>query len=311
LPYSAHISAFSINDNCVEVKVSANTAPGEPGVVEVTPRTGYVTIVNETRTTQSDQSSLSVGRSAGSNTIVLSGTVSGYDSPKAFAVTVHKPPLYGATMFKEVLETRGIAVRGTIRVINEDQRSRATRGRVLVSHSSPPLSAIINLVNKRSHNLSAELLLRTLGAVYYGKGTTRNGVLAVEETLQRSGVVPEEIRIRDGSGLSRLSMVTPSQIVDLLEFMYHQPVFPHFYDSLPIAGVDGSLAVRMVGTKAEKRVRAKTGSSTHVSSLSGYVRKDDGEMIAFAILTNNNPKPILEIRRLQDALCEWLSAPHE
>lgn len=306
-PYSAQISAFSINDNCVELKVSANSASGEPGLVEVVPKTGYVTIVNQTMTTESDQSSLTVGRRAGSNTIVVSGTVSFSDSPRTLMVTVHRPSLYGATVLKETLASKGIIVHGRISAIDENHGSYEAKGRVLASYGSPPLTVIVDHINKRSHNLSAELLLRTLGAVCYGKGSARNGVRVIEETLQRAGVVPEEIRILDGSGLSRLSLVTPTQMVNLLEFVYHQPVFTYFYDSLPIAGVDGTLGSRMVGTAAEKNVRAKTGSATHIGCLSGYLRRKDGEMIAFSVMTNNNLRAPSETGKPQDAFCEWLS----
>jgi D-alanyl-D-alanine carboxypeptidase/D-alanyl-D-alanine-endopeptidase (penicillin-binding protein 4) len=126
------------------------------------------------------------------------------------------------------------------------------------------------------------------------------------ETLERAGVITDEVTIRDGSGLSRLSLVTPVQIVNLLEFMYHHPAFSSFFNSLPVAGADGTLSARMAGTCAEGNVRAKTGFSTHNGSLSGYVRKKDGEMVAFSMLTNNNPRDPSEIRRLQDSFCAWL-----
>lgn len=307
LAYSAQISAFSINDNCVELRVAANAKAGEPGLVEVIPRTSYVTIMNRTLTTQSNQSSVMISRQVGSNNIILSGAISALDSPKRLTITVHEPSLYGATVLKEVLESKGITVRGIARMIDRDQAPSEPIGRILVSHRSPPLSDIIGHINKQSHNLSAELLFRTLGAVYYGKGSTRNSARVMQETLERAGIVPEQIAIWDGSGLSRLSMVTPQQVVNLLEFMYHQPVFAYFYNSFPVAGVDGTLATRMVGTSAANNVRAKTGSSTHTGCLSGYLKRRNGEMIAFSMMTNNNSKPPFEIRQIQDSLCEWLS----
>jgi serine-type D-Ala-D-Ala carboxypeptidase/endopeptidase (penicillin-binding protein 4) len=308
--YSAQISAFSINDNCVELRVTASNNEGEPGIVEVMPRTRYVTIVNLTRTIKSSPSSIAISRKAGSNTVIVSGTISSLDCPKRLSVTVHGPSLYGATVLKEVLESKGIIVRGAARIVDDDALPKQGE-RVLISSSSPPLSVIISHINKPSHNLSAELLFRTLGAVYRGKGTTRNGARVMQETLEQAGIIPEEISIWDGSGLSRLSMVTPLQVVNLLEFMYHHPGFAYFYNSLPVAGVDGTLAARMVGTSAENNVRAKTGSSTHIGSLSGYVKKKDGEMLAFSILTNNNPKMPFEIRKLQDFFAVWLCGLEE
>lgn len=304
--YSAQISAFSIYDNCVEVKVSAGPKGGDPGIVEVMPRTSYVLIVNRTQTEETGKSSITISRQPGSNVITISGTVSFLDVPKEFVITVHEPAYYGATVLKEVLESKGISVHGRLRTAAENEEPPDVQGRLIVSTTSPPLSVIIRHINKPSHNLSAELLFRTLGAVYYGKGTTDNGSKVLVETLERAGIIPEEIHFRDGSGLSRLSMVTPRQIVNLLELMYHHPAFAFFYNSLPVGGVDGTLATRMIGTCAEDNVRAKTGSATHISCLSGYIRKMDGEMLAFSILTNNNPLIPLEIRKLQDSFCVWL-----
>lgn len=304
--YSAQISAFSVNDNCIELAVMADSKEGQPGVVEVTPRTNYVRVINETRTAGAGRSSVGVSRQRGTNDIVVSGTISPLDGPKKFLLTVHGPGLFGGTLLKEVLTSKGIVVRGNAGIANDSEVVPRNDELLLVSHVSLPLSTIISHVNKASHNLSAELLFRTLGAVYYGKGTSPNGTRVMLETLERAGVIAEEIAIRDGSGLSRLSMVTPFQIVDLLEFMYHQPAFIYFYNSLPVAGADGTLSVRMAGTCAEGRVRAKTGFSTHTGSLSGYVKIKDGEMLAFSMLTNNNPYAPSEIRKLQDSFCVWL-----
>lgn len=305
-PYSAQISAFSINDNCIGLQVAANSKEGEPGMLEIIPKTGYVTIVNRTRTIEGAESSIMITRRAGSNTIIVSGTVSARDCPKRFDITVHEPASYGAAVLKEVLESRGIIVRGRCRIVDGDQGGSKEDGELLLTFVSPPLSVIISRINKPSHNLSAELLFRTLGAAYHGKGTAGNGSRIMLETLERAGINPEEISIRDGSGLSRLSMTTPEQVVNLLEYMYHQPTFAHFYNSLPIAGMDGTLAARMVGTCAEDNVRAKTGSLTNIGSLSGYVRNKNGEMLAFSILTNNNPGRPFQIRELQDSFCVWL-----
>ena len=79
----------------------------------------------------------------------------------------------------------------------------------------------------------------------------------------------------------RLNLVTPKQIVSLLNFMYQHKYYLPFYNSLPIAGVDGSLANRMKGSKAENNVRAKTGFIGYARSLSGYVNTGDNEPCRF------------------------------
>jgi serine-type D-Ala-D-Ala carboxypeptidase/endopeptidase (penicillin-binding protein 4) len=109
--------------------------------------------------------------------------------------------------------------------------------------------------------------------------------------------------IEDGSGLSRMNLVSPEGIVSLLAFMYRQPDFRAFHDSLPQAGREGTLARRMRFTEAEGQVRAKTGTLTYHINLSGYITVPDGEVLAFAIMNNNSVCPRQEVRRIQDEIC--------
>ena len=108
----------------------------------------------------------------------------------------------------------------------------------------------------------------------------------------------------DGSGLSPLNMVTPRQIIDLLKYMYtNKKVFIDYFNSLPIAGVDGTLGKRLKNTTAENVVRAKTGFISHVRSLSGYALTGDKEPIAFTMVANNFSVPVKLAENLQDLVC--------
>ena len=104
------------------------------------------------------------------------------------------------------------------------------------------LSEIIKVINKNSQNFFAEQLLKTIGLEKMGFGSASNGITACKEIFSEIGLNTENIIMVDGSGLSHLNMVTPRQIVDLLKYMYsNKKVYADFYNSLPIAGVDGSL----------------------------------------------------------------------
>jgi D-alanyl-D-alanine carboxypeptidase/D-alanyl-D-alanine-endopeptidase (penicillin-binding protein 4) len=112
------------------------------------------------------------------------------------------------------------------------------------------------------------------------------------------------VAVRDGSGLSRHDYVTPRALVRVLDAMRRHPEFRAFYDALPVAGVDGTIAGRMRGTPAERNVRAKTGTVDKARSLSGYVTTADGEMLLFSLLSNNHTVPT----RLVDATVDTLVA---
>jgi D-alanyl-D-alanine carboxypeptidase/D-alanyl-D-alanine-endopeptidase (penicillin-binding protein 4) len=179
--------------------------------------------------------------------------------------------------------------------------------KVLASYESPPLSEIIKVINKRSQNFYAEQVFRTLGKIFGGEGSTQKSVEVVKNALAQMGIAPESISIYDGSGLSRLNLVTPFQILTLLNYMYRHEYFSYFYESLPIAGVDGTLETRMRKTKAQGNVRAKTGYVQYTRSLSGYVKTIDGELVAFAMMVNNYLVPVSTANMVQDIVCQRLA----
>jgi D-alanyl-D-alanine carboxypeptidase/D-alanyl-D-alanine-endopeptidase (penicillin-binding protein 4) len=120
-------------------------------------------------------------------------------------------------------------------------------------------------------------------------------------------VPPGSVVAYDGSGLSRMNLVMPVALVSLLEYMYRHEHFPYFLASLPVAGLDGTLRERMRGTPAEGKVRAKTGSMTHVMNMSGYMKGREGGIYAFSILMNNYSGPAEPVKRLQDSLLARLA----
>ena len=128
----------------------------------------------------------------------------------------------------------------------------------------------------------------------------------VLESLAAMGIPPDSLAIYDGSGLSRLNLITPGEVV-LLDYMAHHPYFAYFSQSLPVAGVDGtptsgckSSGLRRAG------VRAKTGTLSHTVSLSGYLPDCKGRLLAFSIMSNNFLGPSAEVRLLQDTMAERL-----
>src|SRR5260370_29653783 len=116
---------------------------------------------------------------------------------------------------------------------------------VLAEHVSVPLGEAVKLINKISQNLHTEMLLRTV-ARQSGIWATDDDLMKVPQDFYASaGISPDDVVQSDASGLSRHDLVTPRAIVALLEFARNQPWFQTYYDSLPVAGVDGTLEDRM------------------------------------------------------------------
>lgn len=162
-----------------------------------------------------------------------------------------------------------------------------SRMRALFSIHSPPLREILPALEKPSQNQIAEILYKTLGLEKTGVGSADSGRVVVERQLAAWGVQPDGYLIRDGSGLSRYGYLSPETLVRVLDRIRADTAFQLFYNALPIAGVDGSLERRMLGTAAVGRVHAKTGSVANARSLSGYALTADNHTVIFSLLANN------------------------
>ncbi|HEX9740232.1 MAG TPA: D-alanyl-D-alanine carboxypeptidase, partial [Ignavibacteriaceae bacterium] len=136
-----------------------------------------------------------------------------------------------------------------------------------------------------------------------GYGTTENGIEAVSNVLKEMGINPEGLVMADGSGVSQLNLISPRHFINVLSYMFNNDYFIPFYNSLPIAGIDGTLGTRMKGTRAENLVRAKTGYLAYGRSLSGYAYTGDNEPVAFSIIANNFTVPVKLAENIQDLVC--------
>ncbi len=112
----------------------------------------------------------------------------------------------------------------------------------------------------------------------------------------------------DGSGLSRADLVTADTTLQLLTYMNRHRFSVAFRDSLPVAGVDGTLRNRMKGTPAQGNVRAKTGTLGTATSLSGYVLSAAGERLVFSLMINNPPRDANPRADFTDAVAVLLAS---
>jgi D-alanyl-D-alanine carboxypeptidase/D-alanyl-D-alanine-endopeptidase (penicillin-binding protein 4) len=166
---------------------------------------------------------------------------------------------------------------------------------------------VITYMNKVSNNHSAITVFKVFGAKHKSPpGSLNKGGKAVIDFLTSIGIDRNSYEILEGSGLTRYNMVTSDVLIRLLKYMYDQEdLFNYFYKSLSIAGVDGTLRKRMIGTEAEGNVHAKTGTLNSVTTLSGYAISRDNELIIFYIAMNGFKRGNTNFyRQRQDDICE-------
>ncbi len=302
--YSAQPSALSFNDNCVDLTIQPASVIGQPVNILANPDINYLRIINRATTSKIDSSAhLRFDRERAQNIAEVSGFMPINAKPHTESISVEKPGLYFLKTLRTVLQHQGIQVSGDIILKN----TRVAVSDRIFTHYSAPLPELISITNKVSHNLFAEQFVKTLGAVYAGEGSYAAGAGVVADWLHSIGIAPNEFISVDGSGLSRKNYISPFGTATLLRWMYRQGHFSDYYESLPIAGVDGSLKRRMRQTRAQGNVHAKTGYVGHVRSLSGYVSNPEKRMFVFSILVNNYSVPTAYINTLQDKICILLS----
>jgi serine-type D-Ala-D-Ala carboxypeptidase/endopeptidase (penicillin-binding protein 4) len=305
--YATQSSALSFADNVVSVSVAPNAQPGSRPFVAVIPETDYIEKENTAITILSDDTTyepLTISREMGGNEVTITGEIPKGSKAVLEQITVESPALYAGTVYKEELEYAGITVTGgvlTSRELKEKlQYNSLSR---LGSVQSPPITDIIKVMNKRSNNFFAEQLFRTVAKESGGKGDWKTGADAAKKYLALIGAGDDRFAITDGSGLSRMNIVTPEGILTILRTMQRDgKLYPPFLESLPIMGRDGTLSERLKGTAAEGKVFAKTGGMTGVRSIAGYFTNADGEQFAFCIIANNYTCPTKEITMLQDQM---------
>ena len=308
--YAAHLSALSLNDNCVDVLARPGRHVLDSVFVFLVPETRYVSLDNEGVTGDSSQAqTLKISRRwmTCENVITVRDTLPQSVPAYEIHINIENPTLYAATVFSEMLKKNGIQWNGQI------LRGQAPAfPETLAVHQSHPLRAVVENTNKISDNLSAELLLKTVGAVQGGEpGTAAKGIRALQNFLQQMGIDSTSYYVVDGSGVSRYDVITADLLVRLLTAMYGDfSVRSEYLTSLPIAGVDGTIQNRMKGTAAQGKLRAKTGSLRGVSSLSGYVPTQDGDVLAFSILMQNFIGTAAPYRAAQDSIGVWLAKFH-
>jgi serine-type D-Ala-D-Ala carboxypeptidase/endopeptidase (penicillin-binding protein 4) len=232
------------------------------------------------------------------------------ESPPLSALTVDRarfrgwvtrePALSAGSQFRFALRAAGVGVRGRVVAGAADPSAEQ-----LAATTSAPLARIVAFMNRESDNFTAELLLKQLGAVDGGRGTSAGGAEAVREALRAAAIPLAGVRIVDGSGLSARNRLTAAAVIGILVVAWHDPrIRPAFVQSLAVAGVNGTLEDRLERPPARGAVLAKTGTLSESSALSGYAR---GKW-AFAVIQNGRPVSQFWARQAQDRFASVLAA---
>ena len=312
------ISALTLSDNALTLTIHPGAAAGDLAALSFNPPIEFYRIENRVRTVPAGSPrSVHFKRIPGSRDAQLWGTIPLRDRGLEMQISVEDPAEYAARALKTALEARGITVAGecAARHLFPDEVSDLTQapgpppapdGVELARRVSAPLLEDLRITAKVSQNLHAELALRAAARAKRNVGSFEAGMEEMKAFLTEAGIDSGAWHLMDGSGLSRLDLVTPAAVVKLLRFIYDSSARDNFLSILPVGAQDGTLSSRFGETPAAGRVHAKTGSLSHVSALSGYIERADGTWVAFSILVNNFNSRTPDIRGVMDRICNLI-----
>jgi D-alanyl-D-alanine carboxypeptidase/D-alanyl-D-alanine-endopeptidase (penicillin-binding protein 4) len=308
--YSAGVDELMFNESFATVTVHGATRPGAPARITTGPIPTYPAIHNKVRTVQpvgdGPPATVAIAYDSLTDALVVTGTVALGDSATT-EVAYHDPAAAYLYALATAIHARGITV-PTHAVATTDRLDSTEHVDTLFTLRSPPLATILPALLKPSQNQIAEVLLKTIGLEKTGVGTADSGIRVVRSQLLEWGAAPDGFVVHDGSGLSRHDYLSPQTVVRALIAIQRDQAFQSFYDALPIAGVDGTIATRMRDTPAANNVRAKTGFIDRARSLSGYVTTADGVPLVFSFLCNNWTTSVRDVERVQDEIATTLAS---
>jgi D-alanyl-D-alanine carboxypeptidase/D-alanyl-D-alanine-endopeptidase (penicillin-binding protein 4) len=285
--YGVEIAPLSFNNNAVDLVVVADGEVGQrPSISWFPANTSYVSFINyQTITAPGTEYDEYYRRDLGSNRIVLGSTM-----PKGYiekeSLSIDGASMFFLQSFRSFMNDSGIKASGSYMVQNPSPHIQNME--VLASHTSEPLSRLIEWTNKESDNFYTEMMLKTLDAEKSKEpGSFEFGINQVRDFLGRMEIDTTYVIMKDGSGMASGNFTKTSILSEFLVKMQHHPEFEAFYNSLSVAGIDGTIAHRMKGSPLYNNFKGKSGYVGGVRTLSGYFTTKSGQEIVVSLSANN------------------------
>ncbi|HEX5274373.1 MAG TPA: D-alanyl-D-alanine carboxypeptidase/D-alanyl-D-alanine-endopeptidase [Candidatus Rubrimentiphilum sp.] len=283
--YAPVVTALELEDGVVHMYFSPGAAPGDPASIALQPATGAFTLDNRlvTGEPKSKDTSELVRPWDQPTTIRITGSYpAGAKTSGDVHPAVPDPQSYAGDVFAKALAAHGVTVAGAM------QSGKAPSGAtVLWNKHSEAMPQLLADFWYPSDNLMGEMFLKELGFRLKGApGTVGNGIVLENQYLKSAGIDPATVSISDGSGLSQYDRITPRDLLLILQNDWNSPNREVVLDALPVAGVRGTLKGSYKGTIAQGNVFAKTGSISHVRTISGFVKTKTHGPVTFSFMIN-------------------------
>ncbi len=280
--YATRVSANSYRQNLVAVRVAPVKGTAR-ATVTITPSLEGLPITNAVTVREGSRSAaITVRQDPATGAFRVGGWVGALSAARSYSYVVENPDLFIAAAFRAALREAGVTV--DLPVIARHAGADAVP---IATLASRPVSELVTTMTGSSNNHFAELIFRNAARTAGGPGSADTGNALLRSFLtDRVGTSATAVYAADGSGLSTHDRVTPRSLVGVLDYSARAAWGPVLTSALPVAGRTETLKSRMRGTPADGKLRAKTGTTSEVTSLSGYVTAANGEELVFAFIYN-------------------------
>ncbi len=298
--YAAPVSGLNLNYNRIQIKTMPAFERGHHAAIALQPKTRFVntkSLVNTVDSARAIEISVQHDKerarawSDGANdglqlgdTIIVNGQMGKNANPHYATLAVRDPGLFAGTIVQEELERLGVKIHGKI-----ERRAAPVDAIKLAEHESRSLAEALIDFTKISNNVAHDTLVKAIAAEAGIKPATASaGLKLIGDFLKNEvGIEPNSLVTADGAGLSRYNLITPEQMVKLLNYAGNQfHMGAEFMAALSFGGEDGLLKSRLTMEKVRGNIRAKSGNMSGLSNLVGILTDENGERFAFAIMIN-------------------------
>jgi D-alanyl-D-alanine carboxypeptidase/D-alanyl-D-alanine-endopeptidase (penicillin-binding protein 4) len=285
--YGAGVYGLSLFDNTLKIHFRTSGEGSTPVMTDVQPSGSGMEFDNYLKAHGSTDEGY-VFSAPYNNKGWIAGSIPVDREDFVLKASISDPPLFIADILDRRLKGAGIQIDNIPATTRLHPELISNRISVVAEIFSPPLDSIIKVLNHESINLYAENLVKELGRVFKGKGSTSAGTEVVLEFLKSAGIKTDGMFIEDGSGLSAQDAINSRGLTMLLWHMKKNGKhFGDYYTSLPDAGIDGTLKNYFKDPLFDSRMKAKSGTMLGVKSYAGYFTTLSGKEMIFCIIANN------------------------
>jgi serine-type D-Ala-D-Ala carboxypeptidase/endopeptidase (penicillin-binding protein 4) len=292
--YGAPVSALTLNDNSISLTIKPGPEEGDLAQLSFSPAIEYYAVDNRIVTVaRGGEARIRISKVQNTRQLLLWGTIPAGHTVFGESLPVDDPALFAANALYDLLTRRGVEITGKAvarhRSVHEDYDPGPAEE--LARRTSPPLIQLLQVTDKTSQNLHAELMLRAVGRIE-----------DMATLFKEAGASAGDARVEDGSGLARNVMITPRLMIRILTHLYQSKYRDAWISLFPIGGEDGTLAHRLTS-----EIHAKTGTLSRAIALSGYVESKTRGWLAFSIIINNYSAPPADVRKWIDKIATELT----